>query len=175
MLEEQKNNPLHGVKLEALLTELVGFYGFDILAEQININCFKSNPSIKSSLKFLRKTPWARNKLEAFYLYRFKHLPRPTDAEHKLEPGERSISSDQKPGNPVEIVSGDREFFDDPASGPVFPSKKEVVETRSKSKPKLDAKRSATKSNNEQANSANSSGEPVDPWAISRKREDRNN
>jgi uncharacterized protein (DUF2132 family) len=118
MSEEQRNNPLHGVKLEALLTELVTHYGFDILSEQININCFKSNPSIQSSLKFLRKAPWARNKVEAFYLYKFKQLPRPSDEEHELQPGERSIPIEQKTGNPAQIRKGDREFFDDPASGP---------------------------------------------------------
>ena len=134
MLEVQKNNPLHGVKLEALLTELVEHYGFSILAEQININCFKSNPSIKSSLKFLRKTPWARNKVEAFYLYKFKQLPRPGDADHQLEPRARTISLEQKSGQPAEIMPGDREFFDDPASGPAMPSKKKVEQTRAASK-----------------------------------------
>jgi len=64
----QKNNPLHGITLQALLTELVEHYGWDELAARININCFKKDPSIKSSLKFLRKTPWAREKVEQFYL-----------------------------------------------------------------------------------------------------------
>ena len=172
MLEEQKNNPLHGVKLEVLLTELVEFYGFEILAEQININCFKSNPSIKSSLKFLRKTPWARNKLEAFYLYKFKQLPRPSDAEHKLEPGERPISLDHKPGNPAKIESGDREFFDDPASGPAFPDKQKVLETRSKSKARVKDSRRASKPDGEQPSSASSSEKTVDPWAKWREKSD---
>lgn len=66
--EEQPNNPLHGVKLAEILEYLVGLYGWKALGEEININCFKSNPSIKSSLKFLRRTPWARDKVEAFYL-----------------------------------------------------------------------------------------------------------
>lgn len=64
----QKNNPLHGITLQALLTELVEHYGWETLAQRININCFKKDPSIKSSLKFLRKTPWAREKVENFYL-----------------------------------------------------------------------------------------------------------
>ena len=59
-LEEQPNNPLHGVKLADILDYLVDKYGFDELGDQIKINSFVSNPSIKSSLKFLRKTPWAR-------------------------------------------------------------------------------------------------------------------
>lgn len=65
---EQPNNPLHGVKLATLLEELVEHYGWEELAIKININCFKNDPSIKSSLKFLRKTPWAREKVERLYL-----------------------------------------------------------------------------------------------------------
>ncbi len=64
----QANNPLHGLTLEAIVTKLVEFYGYPKLASQINIKCFKENPSIKSSLKFLRKTPWARTKVEELYL-----------------------------------------------------------------------------------------------------------
>jgi len=60
---------LHGVTLETLLTQLVETHGWEALASQININCFSCNPSISSSLKFLRKTPWARQKVEAFYLH----------------------------------------------------------------------------------------------------------
>lgn len=62
------NNPLHGVTLEAILTALVAQYGWDGLAQHIDIRCFKSDPSIKSSLTFLRKTPWAREKVEALYI-----------------------------------------------------------------------------------------------------------
>ena len=62
-------DPLHGKTLEAILNELVAHYGWKELAQQININCFKSNPSIKSSLTFLRKTDWARKKVESLYLY----------------------------------------------------------------------------------------------------------
>ncbi len=64
----QPNNPLHGVKLEKLLTDLVEHYGWQELSYMVNINCFKKNPSIKSSLKFLRKTEWARNKVEKIWL-----------------------------------------------------------------------------------------------------------
>ena len=61
-------NPLHGKTLENILTELVEFYGFPELSLVIDINCFKSNPTIKSSLTFLRKTPWARTKVENLYI-----------------------------------------------------------------------------------------------------------
>jgi uncharacterized protein (DUF2132 family) len=67
---EQSKDPLHGIRLDTILEELVEYYeGFEGLGEQININCFTSNPSINSSLKFLRKTPWARAKVESLYLY----------------------------------------------------------------------------------------------------------
>jgi uncharacterized protein (DUF2132 family) len=68
-METQKNNPLHGLTLESILTWMVETKGWDYLADEVNINCFKSNPSIKSSLGFLRKTPWARTKVESLYLY----------------------------------------------------------------------------------------------------------
>ncbi|WP_372770183.1 VF530 family DNA-binding protein [Lutibacter sp.] len=71
-MEEQPNNPLHGVKLAEILQFLVAMYGWEELGVRININCFKSNPSINSSLKFLRKTQWARDKVENLYLRSIK-------------------------------------------------------------------------------------------------------
>jgi len=71
MTESQPNNPLHGITLEMVVTNLVDHYEWDGLAQRININCFKSNPSIKSSLKFLRRTPWAREKVEDLYISTF--------------------------------------------------------------------------------------------------------
>jgi len=68
MIKKQNNNALHGITLEKIVTSLVDYYGWAALSKQIDINCFKSNPSIKSSLKFLRKTLWAREKVEALYL-----------------------------------------------------------------------------------------------------------
>ncbi len=67
-IESQPNNPLHGVKLADILEHLVNEYGFEDLGERITIRCFTDNPSIKSSLKFLRRTPWARTKVEQLYL-----------------------------------------------------------------------------------------------------------
>lgn len=64
----QANNPLHGVTLEQIVTALAAHYGWEGLARQIDINCFKKDPSVKSSLKFLRKTPWAREKVEALFI-----------------------------------------------------------------------------------------------------------
>ncbi len=68
MTAQPSKDPLHGVTLEALLNVLVERYGWAELAKRININCFKSDPSIKSSLKFLRRTPWARKEVEALYI-----------------------------------------------------------------------------------------------------------
>lgn len=70
-VKPQANNPLHGITLEMIVTQLEAHYGWDELAQRININCFKSNPSVKSSLTFLRKTPWARTKVEALYIDTF--------------------------------------------------------------------------------------------------------
>lgn len=66
---KQVRNPLHGITLEAIVTALEAHYGWTGLAQRINIRCFSSDPSVASSLKFLRKTPWAREKVESLYLY----------------------------------------------------------------------------------------------------------
>ena len=68
MPQDQINNPMHGITLEKVVTGLVDYYGWEALSKEIDINCFKSNPSIKSSLKFLRKTPWAREKVEKLFV-----------------------------------------------------------------------------------------------------------
>ena len=68
MSEQQSNDPLHGVTLEQIVNSLVEYYGWDKLGKRINIRCFNSDPSVKSSLKFLRKTPWARKKVEGVYI-----------------------------------------------------------------------------------------------------------
>jgi uncharacterized protein (DUF2132 family) len=72
----QTNNPLHGITLEALLNELVRRHGWDGLGRQIDIRCFHNEPSIASSLKFLRRTPWARQQVEALYLAGMKPAAR---------------------------------------------------------------------------------------------------
>lgn len=68
MNDEHKNNPLHGIKLKQILEELQAKYGWELLGQFVNIRCFTYDPSINSCLKFLRKTPWARRKVEALYL-----------------------------------------------------------------------------------------------------------
>lgn len=71
MHHEQPDNPLHGVKLQTIVEQLEQHYGWDGLAERVPVNCFRNDPSVKSSLKFLRKTPWAREKVEALYIATF--------------------------------------------------------------------------------------------------------
>lgn len=70
---QPSKDPLHGITLQKIIEQLVDFYGFDTLAELINIKCFRDNPSVKSSLTFLRKTDWARKKVEGLYI---RTLPR---------------------------------------------------------------------------------------------------
>lgn len=98
-----KNNPLHGLGLKALLVELVDHYGYEILFAYLNINCFKTNASIESSIKFLKKTDWAREKVEAFYLYQYKSLPRASDEQFELPPRERIVPEGDIPGEPAEL------------------------------------------------------------------------
>lgn len=72
MTEQQPNNPLHGITLKAILEHLVEIYGWEELGSRIRINCFNYDPSVKSSLTFLRKTPWAREKVERLYIKSIK-------------------------------------------------------------------------------------------------------
>ncbi|MCK9402332.1 MAG: VF530 family protein [Chitinophagaceae bacterium] len=72
-MEEHPNDPLHGKTLENIVTALVAHFGWEALGQHIPINCFNSNPGIKSSLKFLRKTPWARKKVEDLYTRMVEH------------------------------------------------------------------------------------------------------
>ena len=97
------NNPLHGLSLKNLLNEIVDHYGFEILYAYLNINCFKKNPSIASSIKFLKKTTWACEKVEAFYLYEFKNLPKVSSEQFSIPPRDRIVPNDQTPGEPADL------------------------------------------------------------------------
>ena len=74
--EKQVGNPLHGLTLEAIVTALSNHYGWEELGQRIHIKCFTSDPSVASSLKFLRKTPWAREKVEGLYLFMLREVKR---------------------------------------------------------------------------------------------------
>lgn len=79
---QQPRNPLHGVTLERMVTELVDYFGWPALGDRIPIRCFNLDPSVASSLKFLRKTPWARDKVEGLYLYMLREQRR-EDARYR--------------------------------------------------------------------------------------------
>jgi len=74
--QKQHNNPLHGITLEAIVTQLEAHFGWAELAERIPVRCFSHDPSIASSLKFLRKTPWARDKVEGLYAFMLREINR---------------------------------------------------------------------------------------------------
>ena len=156
-----KSNPLNGVSLKTVLTEIVDHYGFEILFAYLNINCFKTNPSVDSSIKFLKKTEWAREKVEVFYLYEFKNLPRASSEQFQLPPRDRVIPEHQMPGEPAELSMEDAE---------------RLREKRAKKAAERDAERggsSYSRSNNHSTKreyGASSSrsvsvGRDVDPWA----------
>ncbi|MEH6442945.1 MAG: VF530 family DNA-binding protein [Oceanospirillaceae bacterium] len=98
-----KNNPLNGVSLKKVLNELVTQYGFDILFAYLNINCFKTNPSVDSSYKFLKKTDWAREKVEGFYMYEYKRLPRASSEQFAIPPRDRIVPDGQVPREPADL------------------------------------------------------------------------
>ena len=83
---DQPGNPLHGVKLEAIVSALAEHYGWEDLGQRINIRCFTSEPSVASSLKFLRKTPWAREKVEGLYLFMLREIRRTSPTVHNFPP-----------------------------------------------------------------------------------------
>ncbi|WP_189398602.1 VF530 family protein [Arenicella chitinivorans] len=152
------NHPLNGIKLPDLVQTLVDCYGWDILAAQININCFKSNPSVASSVTFLRKTDWARHRLEAFYLYRFRQFPLPSEIQHALPPREREVDISQNDRPPAALTLDDPEFFDDPNTG-WQPTPKDGMRARHTRKQVVGATVPQPDS------VASSSGKKTDPWS----------
>lgn len=153
------NNPLHGVGLKSMLTELVEHYGFEILYAYLNINCFKTNPSIASSTKFLKKTDWAREKVEVFYLYQYKNLPKVSSEQFALPPRERIVPPHQKPREPAKLSLEDAAI---------------VNEKRAKKAASRDqntgARRGSSRAYNEQRNAGfNKPSGPRDAWSDEKK------
>ena len=114
----QANNPLHGIKLETIITDLVARYGWEELGERIKIRCFTHDPSIKSSLRFLRKTDWAREKVEYLYLKANK-LPLPIKSEASNSAPHRakatppkSMASNKTPSKGTEPTATDSNVTD---------------------------------------------------------------
>ncbi len=104
MIEQQQNNPLHGLNLETMLTELVDYYDWKILYAALRLECFNSNPNMAACLKFLKKTEWARDRVESFYLYRFKRMPKGNSAQFELKPRERGFADGIVPRKPEELT-----------------------------------------------------------------------
>ena len=104
MVELQQNNPLHGLKSETMVSELVDFYDWKILYAALRLECFNNNPSLESCLKFLKKTEWARERVESFYLYRFKSMPKGNAAQFELKPRERGFADGIVPRKPQELT-----------------------------------------------------------------------
>ncbi|MEZ9237448.1 VF530 family DNA-binding protein [Shewanella sp. 10N.286.52.A9] len=104
MVELQRNNPLHGLKSETMVAELVDFYDWKILYAALRLECFNNNPSLESCLKFLKKTEWARERVESFYLYRFKSMPKGSAAQFELKPRERGFADGIVPRKPQELT-----------------------------------------------------------------------
>ena len=158
---EQLNNPLHGLKLDTLLDELVSHYGFEILAEYTNINCFKNRATIASSLKFLRKTEWAREKIERFYLYNYKNLPKADDTQYEITPRQRIIPAHQKPREPKVLIVG---------QAPAPKERSSNSNTgRSYRKTESSTKKTDFRSQENSNKSSKSADKSVDPWSNSPK------
>jgi len=173
-----KNNPLHGVSLKNMLTEIVDHYGFEILFAYLNINCFKANPSIASSVKFLKKTDWARAKVESFYLYQFKSFPRASYEQLPLSPRDRIIPDNQKAGDPAELSLEDAERLQEKRAKKAA-SYEQGAKNRSSSGKRADAQRDrnhdprdndSRKNERDSSNSSvSSSKENFNPWTKSKK------
>jgi len=109
MVELQQNNPLHGLKSETMISELVAFYDWKILYAALRLECFNTYPNMDACVKFLKKTEWARERVENFYLYRFKRMPKGNSAQFELKPRERGFADGILPRKPqpltVELVA----------------------------------------------------------------------
>ncbi len=102
--EELQNSPLHGLSVETMLTELVEFYGWEVLDAAIDLKCFRIKPTIPSCLVFLKKAEWARNRVEDFYLYSFKQMPAASEDELELKPRERGFPNGVLPKDPIPLT-----------------------------------------------------------------------
>jgi uncharacterized protein (DUF2132 family) len=151
-----KNNPLHGVSLKTMLTEIVNHYGYELLFAYLNIQCFKNNPSIDASVKFLKKTDWARERVEGFYLYQYKSLPRASTEQFELPPRDRIVPPDQKPGAPAELSLEDADRLREKRA------RKAALHDSEKARPSRPSRRPAPSSNAPAASD-------TDPWAKWRK------
>ena len=145
-----------------MFLELLRHYHWEILSEQLNFKCLKNHPSLEGTTKFLKKTPWAREKTEAFYLYKYKQMPIPSDEEHSLPPRERRFPANLEAKEPATINTNDKAFFDDPVSGPKIrgnpPRNKKFNDSASQT-------RVPQKPKPQKTEAGKGANESSDPWA----------
>ena len=176
-----KNNPLHGLSLKNMLIEIVDYYGFDILYAYLSINCFDKNPDIASSVKFLKKTDWAREKVESFYLYQYKNLPRCSNEQFELPPRDRIVPEDQAPGEPAVLTMEEAQQLQEKRarkaaersgsgsrSGAYGERSSPYKSGGRKNGGQSRGRDSNSNKNNSDSPEKTSSGGPVDPWANAR-------
>ena len=105
MTDKKSNNPLYGLKMDRLLTEISDHYGWALLSEALHIDRFQFHTGMKSTVKFLRNHQWAKEKVENFYLYQYKNLPCPDDKQLSVAPRDRFIAAEQQAGEPAPITA----------------------------------------------------------------------
>ena len=105
MTDKKPNNPLYGLKMDVLLTEISEHYGWELLSEALRIDRFQNHTGMRSTVKFLRNNQWAKEKVENFYLYQYKNFPCPDDKQLSIAPRDRFIPAEQRAGEPVEITA----------------------------------------------------------------------
>ncbi len=105
MTAKKNNNPLYGLKMDLLLTEISAHYGWERLSEALAIERFQYHTGMKSTIKFLRNQQWAKEKVENFYLYQYKNFPCPDDKQLAIAPRDRFIAAEQTAGEPVQITA----------------------------------------------------------------------
>lgn len=160
-----ENNPLTGLNLKDMVTELVDHYGFEILHAYLNINCFKTNPSIESSIKFLKKTQWAREKVETFYMYKYKSLPTVSSEQFSIPPRDRIVPDHHKCGEPAKLSLEDAERLQEKRAKKTADRNQHSGRSKRPSSPY--AERSGSDS---RRSSHKSSPKAVDPWANFKKK-----
>ena len=170
-----KNNPLHGLGLKALVEEIVNHYGFDILYAYLQLNCFKTNPSIDSSVKFLKKTEWAREKVEAFYLYQYKSLPKAPAREFSIAPRDRIIPDDQSSGQPALLTLEDAARLNAIRADKAAKYNHTVNHKRHNNKPRRFDLIEKSHNISGNANSPTKTSTNFDPWAKAKNKLDNKN
>ena len=174
-----KNNPLHGLSLKNMLIEIVDHYGFEILFAYLRINCFDKNPDIASSVKFLKKTDWAREKVESFYLYQYKNLPRCSRDQFELSPRDRIVSEDEKPGEPAELSIEDAERLQEKRARRAAEFNRSGAHRNSGSGSRSRSESTSRTRSGAYGKRANASkprkskSDPVNPWASARPKSQR--